>query len=210
MSLTLRGAQCALLALFVSASVQAQDARSWLAHAFGNAELRAELSGEGAKASFFCANCHGEDGNSRIGEVPNLAGQHPVYLVEQIDAFIKGHRKDPFMEGLMKLLNEREKAAIALFYADARALPAVAKPGPRAAEGEGHHARLCANCHRPDAYGAESFPRLAGQQPEYLRISLMRYLTMSGERIYPPMTGAVQQLGERNIQAVIQYYSSLE
>ena len=163
----------------------------------------------GRKAAFFCANCHGETGLSKYTEVPNLAGQHPAYVLTQIDAFLTGKRKDPFMQGLMKVLKDDEKAAIAVFYAAQPAVPAVSMAGPRAAEGKILFDKHCARCHGAEAKGAETFPRLAGQQSEYLRRSLARYLTMSGERIYPPMTAAVTGIGAQNIEAVVQYLSAL-
>lgn len=164
---------------------------------------------EGKKSAFFCANCHGEAGISRYPEVPNLAGQHPAYVLGQMDAFLTGKRKDEFMEGLMKVLSERDKAAIALHYAAAPVVPTTA-PGPRAAEGGKLFATLCARCHQPDARGGEAFPRLAGQQREYIRLSLKRYLSQTGGRLYAPMTAAVTQLGANNIDAMADYLSGLE
>lgn len=168
------------------------------------------LAEEGRKTAFFCANCHGDGGLSKYPEVPNLAGQHPAYLLTQIDAFLSGKRKDAFMQGLMKVLSDRDKAAIALFYATASTQPALATPGPRAAEGAGYFQKLCARCHQPDARGGETFPRLAGQQPDYIRKTLRRYLTLSGERFYGPMTAAVTQLEDKNIEAMVDYLSSLK
>src|SRR5690606_26024521 len=112
------------------------------------------------------------------------------------------------MQGLMKVLNEREKASIALMYAS-RPVPPVSSPGARAADGGKLFQQHCARCHQVDAHGAKDFPRLAGQQPDYLKISLRRHLTQSGERFYAPMTAAVAQLGGRNIDAVVDYLSSL-
>ncbi|MDY0013515.1 MAG: c-type cytochrome [Rhodocyclaceae bacterium] len=176
----------------------------------GAPEAARALAEEGRKAAFFCANCHGASGHSKYPEVPNLAGQHPAYVQTQIEAFLSGKRKDPFMQGLMKVLSERDKAAIAQFYATSPAQPAVPTPGARAAEGAGHFQRLCARCHQADARGGETFPRLAGQQPEYLRRTLKRYLTLSGERFFAPMTAAVMQLEEKNIEAVVDYLASLQ
>ncbi len=162
----------------------------------------------GRKASFFCANCHGETGNSKYAEVPNLAGQHPAYVLNQIEAFLSGKRKDAFMQGLMKVLSAEEKADIAVYFSAQTVIPS-ARPGARAAEGRTLFQQNCARCHGPEAKGGENFPRLAGQQPEYLRRSLTRYLKMTGERIYPPMTAAITGLGERNIDAVVDFLSSL-
>ncbi|THF59446.1 c-type cytochrome [Pseudothauera rhizosphaerae] len=190
-----------------SASAAAETAAELLARADSDRALQETLAAEGGKAAFFCANCHGEAGISKFPNVPNLAGQHPVYVLNQIEAFLSGLRKDEFMQGLMKVLNEREKASIALMYST-RPVPPFAAPGPRAAAGEKLFLQHCARCHMGDAHGAKDFPRLAGQQPEYLRLSLKRYLTQSGERFYAPMTAAVMQLGERNIDAVVDYLST--
>ncbi len=163
----------------------------------------------GRKAAFFCANCHGDTGLSKYGEVPNLAGQHPAYVLGQIDAFLTGRRKDAFMQGLMKVLSAEEKAQIVVFYASQPVVPAGTPSTARAAEARDHFEKHCVRCHGADARGGENFPRLAGQQPEYLRRSLLRYLKLSGERTYPPMTAAVSGLGERNVEAVVEYLSNL-
>lgn len=197
------------IALGAAAAPAEGDAGALVARAQGDAPLRQALVAEGPRASTFCANCHGANGVSRYGEVPNLAGQHPAYLLRQIEAFRTGRRKNEFMEGLTRVLGERDKAAIVLHYAAAPVTPAAPAPGPRAAAGAALYAQHCARCHQADARGAETYPRLAGQQPEYLRINLQRYLTQSGERIYAPMTAAVAQLGRDNVDAVVQYLSSL-
>ena len=163
----------------------------------------------GKRVAAFCANCHGEGGMSKYAEVPNLAGQHPIYVLGQIDAFLAGKRKDAFMQGLMKVLSAEEKAQVSVFYAAQAVTPAGTPSTARAAEGRDHFERHCVRCHGADARGGENFPRLAGQQPEYLRRSLQRYLKVSGERIYPPMTAAVSGLGEKNIEAVVEYLANL-
>ncbi len=178
-----------------------------LARAAGDPAQARVLAEEGGKAAFFCANCHGDGGISRYPEVPNLAAQNPAYLLGQIEAFLSGRRKDEFMQGLMKVLSERDKAAIASYYAAARPLPSGP---PGTARGAELFAQLCATCHQPDARGAETFPRLAGQQPEYIRRSLRRYLTQSGERIYAPMTAAVTRLGAQNIDTMADYLAGLK
>lgn len=201
----------ALLAAFcTTASAGADAVQDLLRKAASDPATRSTLIREGAAAAFFCKNCHGDNGTSRIAEVPNLAGQNPAYIVTQIDAFLTGKRRNEFMQGLMKVLGDREKAAIALAYANAPATPSAAKPGPAAGEGEAHFKRVCVRCHQADAHGNETIPRLAGQQPEYLRLSLKRYLNKTGERVFPDMSTAVAQLGEQNIDAVVQYLASLK
>lgn len=196
----------AVVSLF-AAPAAAETARDHLARISQSGPAGLKLAQEaGRKAAFFCANCHGETGLSKYPEVPNLAGQHPVYVLGQIEAFLSGRRKDAFMQGLMKVLSEEEKAQIAVFLA-AQPVP-PSRPGAVAGDGRELFSRNCARCHGAEAKGGETFPRLAGQQDEYLRRSLQRYLKASGERIYPPMTAAVNGLGEKNIEAVVNYLSS--
>ena len=44
------------------------------------------------KVAAFCANCHGEGGNSVKPDVPNLAGQNTAYLLDQVRQFSDGRR----------------------------------------------------------------------------------------------------------------------
>ncbi len=60
------------------------------------------LLAEGKEHAFFCARCHGEDGNSVMALVPNLAGQNPYYLLEQIEKFADGRREDYIMSPLAR------------------------------------------------------------------------------------------------------------
>lgn len=163
----------------------------------------------GHKASFFCANCHGADGHSKFPEVPNLAGQQPVYLAAQIDAFASGERRNDFMQGLIKVIDAQDRAAIALYFSRQPARPSRTEPGEGAPQGRAAFQQLCATCHGDAALGRERFPRLAGQQPEYLRNTLTRFLTRSGERVFAPMSEAVGKLGAERIDAVVDYLSAL-
>lgn len=176
----------------------------------GTPATRSAAVAEGKNNAAFCANCHGETGNSKYPEVPNLAGQNPDYLLTQMKKFETGARKNEFMQRLIKLLGDRERATIALFYADAAVEPARPGSGPAAARGAAHFARLCARCHGELARGSESVPRLAGQQANYLRLSLDRYRAASGERVYPLMTAATSQIPAPDVDAVVDYLSSLK
>ncbi|QEL66408.1 putative cytochrome c4 [Oryzomicrobium terrae] len=175
-----------------------------------DAAKKAAAINAGKKASFFCANCHGEDGNSRYPEVPNLAGQNSAYLVEQIRKFGSGERKDDFMQGLIKVLNDEQKAQIALFYADAKVSPIKAGAVGDINRGKALFSRVCTGCHGPEAKGNETIPRLAGQQGEYLKKSLLRYRNKSGERLYAPMSAVTAQLNDNDVEAVVAFLSALK
>jgi len=161
----------------------------------------------GKKASFFCANCHGEDGNSKYPEVPNLAGQNPAYLLEQIRKFGSGQRKDEFMQGLIKVLSEDERVQISLFYSEAKVVPSAADPA-LVKRGHETYAKLCVRCHGDEARGSDKIARLAGQQKEYLIRSITRYRDKTGERIDPLMQIATAPLSNDEIKAVAAFLSN--
>jgi cytochrome c553 len=162
----------------------------------------------GKKASFFCANCHGEAGVSKIPEVPNLAGQNPGYLLEQIRKFGSGERKDQFMQGLIKVLKDDERLQIALFYANAPVTPAPADP-VLTARGKDLFAKLCVRCHGPQARGNEIYPRLAGQKQVYIKTSVTRYRDNTGIRNNQLMSIATGGLKDDEILAISHYLTQL-
>ena len=169
--------------------------------------LRAAVDA-GKKVTFFCANCHGDDGISKTADVPNLAGQNPAYLLEQIRKFGNGERKDPFMQGLIKVLKSEERIQIAHYYASVKVAPSVADASqvPRGKELFG---KLCARCHGEQAHGNELYPRLAGQKVPYLKTSVTRYRDKSGERNNQLMSIATATLKNEDITAIANYLTQL-
>jgi len=162
----------------------------------------------GKKATFFCANCHGEDGVSKTPDVPNLAGQNPAYLLEQIRKFGAGERKDAFMQGLIKVLKDEERLQVALFYASATVAPTPADAA-QAARGKELFAKLCVRCHGEQARGNELYPRLAGQKLPYLQSSITRYRDKTGIRNNQLMSIATSALRNEDIVAVANYLTQL-
>lgn len=162
----------------------------------------------GKKASFFCANCHGETGLSKTPEVPNLAGQNPAYLLEQIRKFASGERKDNFMQGLIKVLKEEERIQLALFYAGSPAVPNQADVA-LAARGKVLFDKLCARCHGEKAYGNELYPRIASQKVPYLQASISRYRDRTGVRNNQLMSIATSTLKDDEVVAIANYLTQL-
>jgi len=158
------------------------------------------------KVTFFCEVCHGVGGSSTKPDVPNLSGQNPSYLLTQIDKFSRGLRHYQFMEGLMKLLTEDDRINATVFYATKPVKPAGTETS---VTGKTLYATRCAMCHGEQARGNENTPRLAGQQTEYLKLSITRYRDRSGERIYEPMSAMTSALKNSDIAALTTYLSSL-
>ena len=94
------------------------------------------------------------------------------HLLEQIRKFGAGERKDPFMQGLIKVLNDEERAQITLYYANVKVPPAKADPA-HTQQGKVLFEKLCARCHGAGALGTEIYPRLAGHNGYLLKRSLL-------------------------------------
>lgn len=64
-----------------------------------------------------CAACHGVDGIAKSADVPHLAGQHELYLFNQIKAFKTGRRAHKEMRYMSRQMSETEMRDIARHYA---------------------------------------------------------------------------------------------
>lgn len=171
------------------------------------AALRATIDA-GKKVTFFCANCHGEDGISKSPDVPNLAGQNPAYLFEQIRKFGVGERKDQFMQGLIKVLTEEERLQAVTYYSSMK-VPPSRSDAVLAARGKDLFGKLCVRCHGEQARGNETIPRLAGQKLAYLRASVTRYRDKTGVRNSQLMAIATSTLKDDEIVALANYITQL-
>lgn len=68
-----------------------------------------------------CAACHGEDGIAREADVPHIAGQNEVYMLNQMANFRNGSRRHPEMRFMARELGDRDIKDIIAYCA---ALPA--------------------------------------------------------------------------------------
>jgi cytochrome c553 len=205
----LQTARVALLSCLLASAGFSAHAQSpeRLKNVLSDQSSRATAVDAGRRASSFCANCHGTDGNSKLSEVPNLAGQNPTYLLNQVNKFYTGERKDQWMEPAIKLLNETERLNIVAYYASQRVTPAGSAPADT--KGRDIYRTRCAPCHGPQAYGSERFPRLAGQQHTYVIQSLTRYRDRTGTRMEPERLARTAALKDADIKALADYLSSL-
>lgn len=86
--------------------------------------------------------------------------------------------------------------------------PALAAANGNAAAGKAK-AQVCAACHGADGNTTldGTYPKIAGQYPEYLAKSLSEY--KSGKRKNAIMAGQAQALSEQDIADLSAYYASL-
>lgn len=173
----------------------------------GNSMIRQALIADGRERSYFCAYCHGEDGNSKLPLVPNLAGQNPFYLLEQIEKFADGRRKDYIMTPLSKNFSTENKIALSLYYAN---MPprARAADATLALKGKTYYFQKCISCHGKKAHGGEQYARLASQHPQYLRRRLYSMQRATGNAA-TVMTSIAITLSDKEVEALAAYLSTL-
>jgi cytochrome c553 len=140
----------------------------------------------GEKKAAMCIGCHGipdyKSSFPEIYRVPMIAGQGAKYIVSALGQYKKGDRKHPTMRAIATSLSEQDMADLAAFYsAEAKSEPAPATPvgTPPAAVVELLKKGNCASCHGANFSAPidPTYPKLAGQHPDYLYVALKEYQT---------------------------------
>ena len=80
------------------------------AHAAGDAKA-------GRQKALQCQTCHGLDGLSKLPEAPNLGGQPEPFLVNALNDFRKGVRKNDMMTLVVEKLTDQDVADLAAYFA---------------------------------------------------------------------------------------------
>ncbi len=174
----------------------------------------------------YCKTCHGLDGQGFRGSfpMPRLAGQQPEYLANQLQAFIDRRRTNPVMFNVAHVLDPAMLKALAAYFQNLNPKPlggggaskALAPDGRKIYEEGVSSANVppCASCHGQEARGADAFPRLAGQLPDYIYRKLTNWDKERGQNKDQPDNSAIMQpiahdLTETQIKAVAAYISQL-
>ena len=181
-----------------------------LQQAMADPKLADELYKVGRKVSAVCANCHGDGGNSTKPSVPNLAGQNPAYLLEQVRQFADGRRRYEFMEGMIRAMNSDEKIGMVLFYAAQPVTPKPVADAALLAKGQEIFGKNCFRCHGDMGRGNDQIARIAGQQTDYLRSTLKRYRDGPNTRANSIMTPNTKLLTDADIESLVAYVSSMQ
>jgi cbb3-type cytochrome c oxidase subunit III len=168
-------------------------------------------------ATQVCAACHTVDGSRGSPANPILAGQHPEYLVKQLQEFKSGARNNAIMKGFASMLSDEDMRNVAAFYASKQAKPGAAKDPALVALGEKIYRGgiadraipACAGCHSPSGAGIPAqYPRVSGQHADYSEAQLNAF--RAGTRgNSAQMMAIAAKLNDREIKAVSDYMAGL-
>nr|WP_144214511.1 c-type cytochrome [Shewanella donghaensis] len=168
-----------------------------------------------------CVSCHGVNGEGLGVAGPKLAGLSSEYIANQLTLFQIGSRQNPTMMAMaatvqgdaIKLVSDYFAAKpvkeITLQYrGDKVVITDVAEK--LAYQGDwSRDIPACTSCHGPSGIGAENFPRLAGQEPTYLKNQLLAWQNGTRKGDVDNMMGNIaNKLTAEEINALSQYFSA--
>lgn len=168
---------------------------------------------------FMCHTEHGED--PALDFVPRLAAQNEAYIEGQLKAFRDGSRAGPaatiYMFPVTQSLSEQEIKEAAAWFAS-QPPPAPFPSDSLAAKGRAIYTDgvlsaqvpACSSCHGEKGAGGGIFPRIAGQNPQYL-LSQLRFFRSGvrsdqGADIMKPIA---QHLTDDQMEEVAHYIGAL-
>jgi len=178
-----------------------------------------ETAGIGeALAGRNCTWCHGPAGQG-FATAPQLAGQQPAYLENQLRSFHDRSRDNPlsqqYMWGAAAKLDSETARDLAAYFATVE--PRAVEDGDEQlvaagkllyAEGDPEGNLVpCVSCHGPEAQGVRDIPRLAGQSYAYLKRKLIQWGEGYHASARVPMPGIATKLSEDQIAALASYLS---
>jgi cytochrome c553 len=187
-----------------------------LASSFALAQGSAE---EGEAKATPCVACHGLNGNSVNPIWPSLAGQHPQYILKQLQAFKSGERQDPLMTPMAAPLSEDDMQDLAAYYAKQTPTGLEAEPGKvslgqRLYRGgsEQLNVAACTACHGPGGSGNPMavYPSIKGQHAAYVAAQLKAYRAGTRQTDQNQMMRTVANLlTDEQIEALASYVQGL-
>ena len=196
-----------------------------LASSAATMEARAQDAAPGDKAAGagkaqMCIGCHGipdyKASFPEVYRVPKLGGQNEKYIATALGEYKKGDRKHPTMHAVAATLTDRDIADLAAYYASEGEKADVSDA---AASGSGPAADLikrgnCASCHGTNFAKPidPSYPKLAGQHPDYLYAALKAYQTDHNPAVgrnNAIMMGMARPFTHPELKTIAEYLSTL-
>jgi len=167
---------------------------------------KSDLVQAGKAVAAACAGCHGEAGVSKMPGTPSLVGLDPKYLVQAMQAYRGGQRKNDTMKAMLAAVSDTDMKNVALYYALQR--PTRAQNAAPGDQGAGKSAAAaCSGCHGDRGVSINpATPSLAGQDAEYLVAALSAY--KDGSRSDEAMKGIAVALDEATAKNLAAFYAN--
>jgi cytochrome c553 len=192
------------------------ELKSWrplvlgLAAAAFSASLARAQASTLAERIQLCSACHGEDGNSRMPNIPSIAGQPEFFILNQLFLMREGVRKVEPMAPFVKDLKDDDLDALSKHYArlPAKASDETVDPERVKRGAEIAAQKRCESCHGRTLTGEQQIPRLAKQRIDYLVLSLKSYRDSTRTGADTIMSAAVVGLSDADLAALAHYSAS--
>lgn len=172
-----------------------------------------------------CNDCHGDGGVSEWSDVPTIAGISAFVLSDALylyrdeerpceeSKYRRGDTERPATDmcAVTADMSDDDIEAVAEHYAELSFEAAKQEFDAALAEtGKGIHEQECENCHADSGRDAEEDASvLAGQWSDYLREQFEFYA--AGKRPQPEkMEAKIKELSKENIEALLNFYASLQ
>ncbi len=157
-----------------------------------------------------CGSCHGQDGNSKIKNMPSLAGQPEFFMLNQLVLMREGVRQVEAMKPLVKDLKDADIDALAKHFAklEPKASAEIIDPALVQRGAELAVQLRCGSCHLPDLSGQQQIPRLARQRVDYMIHSMKEYRDNKRSGADTFMSNVVAGLSDAEIEALAHYSAS--
>jgi cytochrome c553 len=148
---------------------------------------------------------------------PKLAGQHPEYLLKQLNNFKEGKRANAVMAGMVANLTPEDMQGLAKYYAGFKQTLGKAKSNGAGSLGEKIYrggiaatgVPACAACHGANGAGIpKQYPRVAGQHADYA-LQQLRTLRTSERANAPMMMTIAAKMTDAEMQAVADYMQGM-
>lgn len=151
-----------------------------------------------------CGTCHGDDGNSKLENIPSLAGQPSFFTLNALILMREGVRKVEAMAPFVKDLKDEDIQALAEHYEKLPPKPSGEPIDPALAERGAKIAvqRRCESCHLPSLAGQQQMPRLAKQRIDYMIHAMKQYLSDSRSGADTAMTASIFGLRDEELAAL--------
>jgi cytochrome c553 len=168
----------------------------------------------------YCASCHRRSGwGNGPRDVPTLAGQQDVYLLEQLIKFSTQDRSKPEMHDVVtrpELDNPQAMRDVTSYIAARPHNPKSDRgDGTQLAVGERVFTQSCLICHgnRGEGNSDDLIPAIGGQQYGYLLVRLRHFKQQHGSQerqsLEPAVVNLLERLSPDEIKAVADYASRL-